>query len=339
MSAWRRRLLAGLPPARAPRLATIVRLSTQGGLLLVDVALWVFFGVVAQGFLSGFNLFALGRDIAIFTVIGLAQMVVLSMGAMNLAVGAIGGVVAIFAGWLMQAVGLPARLGVLLAVALGTSMGWFNGWLVVRTGMSSFIVTLAMASVYTGLMIIITQAQAFSSLPIGFTAFGQGSVAGLSPLVILMLVVVVALVVIYRNTELGRWMLTVGANRRAAELSGVPVERTIQIGHALSGLLAAVAGIMLTARLASAVPSIGTDWVLPSFLAPVLGGTLLSGGVVSVVGTLLGGVLVVSITNGLDLMQVNSFWVQFFQGIVLLVAVGIDRLRTVVAERGVMGSR
>jgi ribose transport system permease protein len=339
MSALRRRLLAGLPPARAPRRATIVRLATQGGLLLVDAALWVFFGVVAQGFLSGFNLFTLGRDIAVFTVIGLAQMVVLSMGAMNLAVGAIGGVVAIFAGWLMQAVGLPALLGVVLAVALGTSMGWFNGWLVVRTGMSSFIVTLAMASVYTGLMIIITQAQAFSSLPIGFTGLGQGSVAGLSPLVILMLVVVVALVVIYRNTELGRWMLTVGANPRAAEFSGVPVGRTIQIGHALSGLLAAVAGIMLTARLASAVPSIGTDWVLPSFLAPVLGGTLLSGGVVSVVGALLGGVLVVSISNGLDLMQVNSFWVQFFQGIVLLVAVGIDRLRTVVAERGVMGSR
>jgi predicted ABC-type sugar transport system permease subunit len=85
-------------------------------------------------------------------------------------------------------------------------------------------------------MIIMTQAQAFSSLPIGFTGFGQGSVAGLSPLVILMLVVVVALVVIYRNTELGRWMLTVGANPRAAEFSGVPVGRTIQIGHALSGL-------------------------------------------------------------------------------------------------------
>jgi ribose transport system permease protein len=91
--------------------------------------------------------------------------------------------------------------------------------------------------------------------------------------------------------------------------------------------------VLSAARLASALPSIGTDWVLPSFLAPVLGGTLLSGGVVSVAGTLLGGVLVESITNGLNLLQVNSFWVLFFQGIVLLLAVFIDRLRTVVAKR------
>jgi ribose transport system permease protein len=128
-------------------------------------------------------------------------------------------------------------------------------------------------------------------------------------------------------------MLAVGANRRAAELSGIPVGRTLQTGHALSGLLAGLVGVLSVARLASALPSIGSDWVLPSFLAPVLGGTLLSGGVVSVAGTLLGGVLVESITNGLNLLQVNSFWVLFFQGIVLLLAVFIDRLRTVVAKR------
>jgi ribose transport system permease protein len=339
MSGLLTRVRAGLPAGRALRFTTIVRLSTQGGLLLVVAALWVLFGAVAPGFLSSFNRFALGRDIAIFTVIGFAQMVVLSMGAMNLAVGAIGGGVAIFGGWLMQVVGLPAPLAVVLALLLGAAMGWFDGWLVVRTGMSSFIVTLAMASVYTGLMIIITQAQAFSNLPLDFLNFGQGSVASLSPLVILTLIVMVGLVLLYRNTELGRWMLAVGASPRTAELSGIPVWRTLQIGHALSGLLAGIAGLMLTARLASAVPSIGTDWVLPSFLAPVLGGTLLSGGVVSSIGTLLGGVLVVSISNGLQLMQVNSFWVQFFQGIVLLIAVGIDRVRTIVAERGALVSR
>jgi ribose transport system permease protein len=339
MSGLLTRVRAGLPVGRALRFTTIVRLSTQGGLLLVVAALWVLFGAVAPGFLSSFNRFALGRDIAIFTVIGFAQMVVLSMGAMNLAVGAIGGGVAIFGGWLMQVVGLPAPLAVVLALLLGAAMGWFDGWLVVRTGMSSFIVTLAMASVYTGLMIIITQAQAFSNLPLDFLNFGQGSVASLSPLVILTLIVMVGLFLLYRNTELGRWMLAVGASPRTAELSGIPVWRTLQIGHALSGLLAGIAGLMLTARLASAVPSIGTDWVLPSFLAPVLGGTLLSGGVVSSIGTLLGGVLVVSISNGLQLMQVNSFWVQFFQGIVLLIAVGIDRVRTVVAERGALVSR
>lgn len=286
---------------------TLLRVSTQAGLLLVDIVLWVVFGLAAEGFLSSFNVFTLSRDIALFT--------------------------AIFAGWLMQALGVPVLPAALLAILLGGSMGWFNGWLVVRTGISSFIVTLAMASVYTGLLLIITKAQAFSNLPAMFTEFGQASIGFLSLLVFLVLIIVGLLVVLYRNSELGRWMLAVGANRRAAQLSGIPVGWTLQTGHALSGLLAGLVGVLSAARLASALPSIGTDWVLPSFLAPVLGGTLLSGGVVSVAGTLLGGVLVESITNGLNLLQVNSFWVLFFQGIVLLLAVFIDRLRTVVAKR------
>ena len=312
---------------------TLLRVSTQAGLFLVDIVLWVVFGLAAEGFLSSFNVFTLSRDIALFTAIGLAQMVVLSMGEMNLAVGAIGGVAAIFAGWLMQALEVPVLPAAHLAILLGGSMGWYNGWLVVRTGISSFIVTLAMASVYTGLLLIITKAQAFSNLPAMFTEFGQASIGFLSLLVFLVLVIIGLLVVLYRNSELGRWMLAVGANRRAAQLSGIPVGWTLQTGHALSGLLAGLVGVLSAARLASALPSIGTDWVLPSFLAPVLGGTLLSGGVVSVAGTLLGGVLVESITNGLNLLQVNSFWVLFFQGIVLLLAVFIDRLRTVVAKR------
>src|SRR5260221_677150 len=286
---------------------TLLRVSTQAGLLLVDIVLWVVFGLAAEGFLSSFNVFTLSRDIALFTAIGLAQMVVLSMGEMNLAVGAIGGVAAIFAGWLMQVLGVPIWLAAVLALLLGTGMGWFNGWLVVRTNISSFIVTLAMASVYIGLLLIITKAQAFSNFPLEFIGFGQASIGFLSLLLFLVLVIVVLLIVLYRNSELGRWMLAVGANRPAAQFSGIPVCRTLPIGHASSRLLDGLAGVLLAARLASALPSIGVDWVLPSFLAPVLGGTLLSGGVVSVVGTLFGGMLVERITDGLNLLQVNSF--------------------------------
>jgi ribose transport system permease protein len=313
--------------------STLLRVSPQVGLLLVNIVLWVIFGLVAGGFLSSFNLFTLGRDIALFTAIGLAQMIAISMGEMNLSVGAIGGVAAIFAGWLMQVLGVPILPAAILAVLLGAGMGWFNGWLVVRTNINSFIVTLAMASVYTGLLLIISKAQAFSNLPLGFINFGQASIGFFSLIIFLVLVMVVLLIVLYRNSELGRWMLAVGANRRAAQFSGIPVGRTLQIGHALSGLLAGLAGVLFAARLASALPSIGVDWVLPSFLAPVLGGTVLSGGVVSVVGTLLGGMLVESITNGLNLLQVNNFWVLFFQGIILLLAVLLDRLRAVVAQR------
>jgi ribose transport system permease protein len=326
MQNWTARLRA-LQPSR------LTSLSTQGGLFVILVALWLVFGSIADGFRGSFNEFTLGRDIAIFSVIGLAQMVVLATGGMNLAVGAIGGISAITAGWLMQSVGFSTIPAIVVGLIVGTFLGGFNGWLVVRTGMSSFIVTLAMASVDTGALTIITQSQSYDSLNNDFLTFGQSSVLNISPLVFIMLAITVALFFLFRNTELGRWLLAVGANPRAAELSGVPVKRTILIAHALSGLLAATAGIMLAARLSSAVQSIGSDWTLPSFLAPVLGGTILSGGVVSPFGTLLGGVLVQSITNGLQLLQVNSFWVQLFEGVVLLLAVSVDRLRAVVSER------
>ena len=123
------------------------------------------------------------------------------------------------------------------------------------------------------------------------------------------------------------------------ELSGVPVGRAIIIAHTLSGALAASAGLMLVFRLGAAMPSIGQDWLLPSFLAPVLGGTLLAGGYVSVVGTILGAFLVTTIRSGLLVMQIGNFWLQLFLGLILLAAVMLDRYRSVYAERRSLGRR
>jgi ribose transport system permease protein len=117
-------------------------------------------------------------------------------------------------------------------------------------------------------------------------------------------------------------------------MSGVPVNRVIMLAHTLSGLLAAAAGVMLLAKLGAALPSVaGDEWLLPSFLGPVLGGTLLSGGLVSVIGTAIGATLVTTIRSGLLVLQVGNFWLQLFLGIVLLLAVMIERYRSVVAAR------
>ena len=148
-----------------------------------------------------------------------------------------------------------------------------------------------------------------------------------------MLVVVFVLWLLYRGTTLGRQMLATGANQRAARMAGVPTDRIIVVTHALSGALAGIAGIMLVLRLGSAIPSIGEEFLLPSFAAPAIGGTLLSGGVVYVFGTLLGGLLIGTIENGLNLLDIPNFWVQLVTGLVLLLAVLLDRARTVVVAR------
>ncbi|HEY3194948.1 MAG TPA: ABC transporter permease [Candidatus Dormibacteraeota bacterium] len=308
--------------------SALVRQVALLALLIVTAGFWIFFSVAASGFTSDFNLFSLLRFAAIQITIGFAQMVALSIGDMNLAVGAIGGATGMFAGWAMQTLGLPPEVAVLFALAVGLLLGFGNALLITWTRINSFIVTLATASLITGAMLILTHARPFSELPGSFTSFSEMETAGLpiSPLVLVMLAVAAALFFLYRNLSLGREMLAVGANRQAARMSGLSVDRVVLLTHGLSGALAATAGLMAIAADHTASPSLGSDWLLASFVSPAIGGTLLSGGLVSVPGTVLGGILLATISNGLLLVNIDNFWITVFLGVVLLLAVGLDRL-------------
>ena len=239
---------------------------------------------------------------------------------------------AMFGGWLMQGAGLHWAPAVAGGLALGAALGALNGIVIVRTGLHSFIITLATMSIIFGAMIFITQAQSYREISPAVASYGGLRFWGVVPAVLLVSVAVgVGLWVMYAYTALGRQILAAGANPAAAGLSGIRVERTIVWSHALSGALAGLAGFMLVSRTGAAIPSmagqLGQDWLLPAFLAPVLGGTLLTGGKVSVLGTLLGGFLVTMLTAGLLLMQIGAFWIQTFLGLLLLVAVLMDLAR------------
>jgi ribose transport system permease protein len=262
-------------------------------------------------------------------------MIALSAGEMNLSLGAIGAGVAMCVGGLMELLHLDPLLAIAIGLALGAAMGAFNGLLVVRTGINSFVITLATASVYTGLMLAITQADSYDDLPQAFLTFSRIRVLDfpVSPLVLMMLGAAVVLWLLYDKTRLGREILAVGSNRRAAAMSGVNVGTTIIKTHLLSGLLAGLAGVMTVGMLAGAVPRIGLDWLLPSFAIAVIGGTAITGGTVSVGGAIIGGLLVASITNGVLLLSVSNFFVNLFLGLILLLAVSLDRIRAVLEER------
>jgi ribose transport system permease protein len=324
----------------ARRRPSVGAFSAQFGLLILVGAFWTIFSLRAPGFLSAFNLFTVGRALAIDIVIGFSQMVVLAIGGMNLSVGSIGVCAVMLGGFLMQSLGLPVPLALVGALALGGALGWANGLVITRTGVNSFIVTLASANLYSGAMLIATKAVPLDRLPPEVGAFGKLKIAGaLSPLLLIAVAIGSVLFILYRYSSLGRRMLAAGANARAAEMSGVPVGRVVTISHVLSGLLAAAAGMMVVARLGAAMPSVGgEDWLLPSFLGPILGGTLLSGGSVAVVGTMLGALLVTTIRSGLLVLQIGNFWLQLYLGLILLLAILVDRYRARYAERlGVVG--
>ncbi len=311
----------------------LLRVAHAGGLLVVIVLLAGGASLFVPNFLSPFNQFALTRNLGVDIVIGFGMMTVLGLGHMNLALGAIGACAAMAVGFGLQTLGLPIPVAIAGAVVVGALLGALNGILVVRTGLDSFIITLATASLYFGLMFILTRAEAFRDLPVEFSALGKGRIGPYSSYLLMAAIVGAGLIVVFNFSELGRQMLATGANRRAAALSGVPVNRVTIIAHALSGAIAAIAGVMVTARLASALPSIGEDWLLPSFLAPLLGGTLLAGGYVSVIGAALGAVLLSVLQNTLVLLNVSGFWIQFFLGLALLAAVGMDRWRVVQTQK------
>jgi len=306
--------------------------SNEFGLILLIAVFIVVFSLTTKGFLSPFNLFTLGRNAAVNIMIGLSMMTVIVTGGLSLAVGAIGVCAAMFAGYAIEALQVPWPLAIVGGIGLGVGLGFVNGFTVVRTGLHSFIITLATMSIFFGVMVFLTRAEAYRNLPPEFAAFGKLKLfTYVSPLLLVTGVVALALTWLYHRSVLGREMLAAGARPEAAELSGVRVGRVTILCHMLSGALAAIAALMLVTRNGAAIPSmagqLGQDWLLPAFLGPVLGGALLNGGKAPVLGTCLGAALVTLLTGGLLLLQIGEFWVQTFLGLLLLVAVFMDRAR------------
>lgn len=318
------------------------------GLLLVVLVLGAVFAALRPSFLDvDLTLVPMQADIAVFVVVGLAQLAVLALGHMNLAVGRMAAVSAFTAGLVHDRLHAPLLVGLLVALAVGALVGALAGGIITATGVNSFVVTLALDFGLLGLVAILYDrfagGVAFATRPAGMDVlrsdtlndYCAGPVCGPPvPLVVPVVAVVVVLVaVFFRCGRVGREMLMTGSNRTAAVMSGIPVGRRTVQAHALSGLLAGLAGFLLAVADGAFSASIGEQFLLPSFLAPVLGGTLLAGGAVSVLGTVLGATLTAVIGKGLNLLEVPVDRLQVFVGVVLLVALSLDRVRHVVAAR------
>ena len=300
------------------------------GPLAIVVAASLVITVFDPAFVSPFNIQILLLATSINVVVAMSQMVIIAIGQMNLSIGAIGGLAAVCFAGLMQVWAFPAPLAALCGLTIGAAAGLVNGVLIARTGVSAFIVTLASLSVFNGADLGITRAQPFYNIPASVKAFGNATMFGPIPWLALPASLVIAFMwrLLYRQ-RVGRYILAVGGNSSAAELSGVSIERTVLWAHGISGFLAALAGIMLVARLQLGQPSIGDDWLILSFAAPVIGGAALAGGHVSVFGTLFGVVIVAIITQALVIFQIDPYFVQVVLGLLILWTVGVNRLREV----------
>jgi len=298
------------------------------GPLLITLAAIALIGAFNPAFLSPLNIQGLLLTIALNMLVAYAQMIIIGIGQMNLSVGAIGGLAAISFAGMMQVWGLPAPLAAAAALGIGLLAGIFNGCFIAWTGISAFVITLASLSIFKGLNLAVTKAQPFYGVPDSVKDFGNTTFLGPLPwLIIPAAIVFVLMWYLLSRLPLGRFILAVGGNAHAAELSGISIPGTVIAAHAISGALAALAGIGWVARLGLGQPTIGDDWLILSFAAPVIGGAVLAGGHVSPSATVLGVAIVAIITQALVLFHIDPFLVQVVLGGLILWAVGMNRWR------------
>lgn len=301
--------------------------------VLAVVFLFALFSLSNPSFLTSFNLFNLSRTAALFVFIALGQAIVIVAGGMNLSLGAIGGLTVVVAGWCMDTMGWSPWLGVSLALLTGILCGMFNGFIIIKLRLNSFVVTLASLFIFTGLIQGISQGFPYSNIPKEFTILGRGSVMGMPYLLILALVVLAVMEYIFKFRVVGRHLLATGGNPEAARLSGIRTDRVIFLSHTLSGLFAAIAGLLWVSRMGSAQPSTGSDWLIISFAVAIIGGTALNGGAFSAIGILASALLLTLIRNGLIMLNVNVYFEQTFLGLIVLLAVSLESIRLVLNNR------
>ena len=306
------------------------------GLLIVVIMSGALIAVLKPAFLSSFNLYVLMMSTSYMLIIALAQMIIISIGQMNLSVGAIGGLVAISFSGLMEVYQFTIPLAITIGLIIGIVCGFFNGYITVKSGISAFIITLATLYIFKGINLGITEAEPFYKIPQAVKNFGNAKI-GVTPipyLIIIPIIITFFMWILMNRTETGRHMLAYGNSVQSSELIGISPSKVVITAHVISGLLAALAGMLVVCRLQLGTPNIGDSWLLPSFAAPVIGGAILAGGKVDVIATALGVLIVAIISQALVIFKIDPFFVQIFLGLMILLAVFINRYREYKQESG-----
>ncbi|WP_442816436.1 ABC transporter permease/substrate-binding protein [Streptomyces sp. NBC_01304] len=304
----------------------LLRLLLDNGALTALVALVVAMSLLSGDFLTTQNLLNVGVQAAVTAILAFGVTFVIVSAGIDLSVGSVAALSATVLAWAATNEGVPVAIAVLLAVATGLACGFVNGALISYGKLPPFIATLAMLSIGRGLSLVISQGSPIA-FPESVSKLGDTLGGWLPVPVIVMVVMGLITAVVLGRTFIGRSMYAIGGNEEAARLSGLRVKRQKLVIYGLSGLFAAVAGIVLASRLTSAQPQAAQGYELDAIAAVVIGGASLAGGVGKASGTLIGALILAVLRNGLNLLSVSAFWQQVVIGVVIALAVLLDTVR------------
>lgn len=291
---------------------------------LILALLCVIFALGSDQFLTVSNLTNVALQTSIIAVVAIGMTFVILTGGIDLSVGSLVALTGALAAGLAVRQGLGTYPAILLALVAGMAAGLVNGLLIVKGKMPPFVATLAMMAVTRGLTLVYTEGRPVAGIDDAFISIGNGSVLGVPNPVIIMLVVFLIAYLVLGYTKYGNYIYATGGNEEIARLAGIPTNLIIASVYVISGLTAAIGGVLLVARLWSAQPNAAVGLELDAIAAPVLGGVSLFGGVGSITGTLVGAFILGILSNGLNLMGVPSFYQQIIKGAVLILAVMLD---------------
>ncbi|HKS53064.1 MAG TPA: ABC transporter permease [Pseudonocardiaceae bacterium] len=314
----------GLLDAWRHRVRSAVSQLAAAGAVIV---LFGYLSLASNAFLSTTNLINIGVQSAVVAIIAIGMTLVIITAGIDLSVGSVAALSGVLGALLVVTYGVAVPLAVVGGAAIGALAGLVNGVLVTQAGMAPFIATLGMLSVARGLVYIVTGSVAVSGAPPEFKLLGQGRLGALPIPILALVIVALAGHFVLTRTKLGRYAYAMGSNVEAARLSGIPVKRYLSIVYIISGTLAGLAGMIAASRVNSGQPNFGIGLELDVIAATVIGGASLFGGEGTVIGTLLGALLIALIRNGSVLLDINIFYQQVIIGVIIWIAVFWDQYR------------
>ena len=306
------------------------------GIIIALLAMFIFltvFPTTRSTFLTPKNMFNILRQNASNLFLATGMTMVIILGGIDLSVGSVIALSGVVAAGCVVNFGLPEAVGFIAAIAVGAAVGLFNGFIICKTDIPPFIVTLASMNITKGIALVLTGGAPIRCMTDAFKFPGAGYVGPVPTPVILMVVIFVIAALMINKTQLGRHIYAVGGNVQAAKFSGISVQKVKFIVYAYTGVMAGIAGVVIASRLYSGQPTAGDGAEMDAIASVVVGGTSMSGGSGRIGGTLIGVLIIGVLNNGLNLMGVDSNFQYIVKGLVILLAVYVDFLRNKKAGR------
>ncbi|WP_094548433.1 ABC transporter permease [Petroclostridium xylanilyticum] len=298
------------------------------GIFFILIALVVLMSVLSPSFLTVINLMNVVRQISFIAMVGIGVTMVIITTGIDLSSGSVIALASVVSASFAHPNTYPLVVPVLLGLAMGVLCGAVNGSIIAKAKIPPFIVTLGMMTVARGAALLYSNGKPIGNFTNEFIFLGAGKIMGIPVPIIILLFVATITHIMLNNTKFGRHVYAIGGNEQAAIISGVNVNKVKVLVYTYASFLAALAGIVLTARISSGQPGLGVSYELDAIAAAVIGGTSLStGGIGTVAGTITGALIIGVINNGMDLLNVSAYWQQIVKGVIIVAAVLLDQMK------------